>query len=174
MTRDLFKDIDSEVVQRTLHNIQNNLKEIVDKQFYHIKRHMNKDDIYLQRRIIYKGINTATSFYQMDTAEFKAICLKTLNNNWQEISNFLVSSANQCLVYSDYKNDSLGFGYIVNQQGVFENLHKVCVCIAKRDDLPYGLFIQSMYLIITDDIIPDTSVEWNCYKKVEKRSLNAI
>lgn len=163
-TINLFEGIDEKMVQRVLHNIRQNLDDLVEMYNCHIDKHANRDDEYLQNRILSGEVKMATSFYAMSEKEIKALCTKILEENWEDIQNFLTKPFNKYLAYFETE-EAIGFGYIIHKQGVYENLHKVCVSICKDERSPYGFAIESIYPFITRDIVPDKSIKWNCHPR---------
>lgn len=160
-TLDLFEGIDEEVIRKTMKRIHQNLEQVAI-QFCcnkHIRNHFACTDEFLQNRILIENKKFATSFYDDNTKELVKVFTEAMNHNWYLIKDFLRKETVDLIISWDFKK-SLGFGYMANTQGVFEDLHMVQVCIKKDENSDHGFIIASAYPTITKDIKPDKSVKW--------------
>ncbi len=156
-TRDLFEGISEDVIEKSLNNIKNNLHKI--RLSPHTKYHCGQTDEFLQNRIYDENKRHSTSFYTEDVKEIKDICIKTILANWDKVTNFLLGYFCSDAICLDF-HKALGFGYLSEIQGVFEDLHLVKVCLVKDECAPCGFVVSSVFPVITRDIKPDESVEW--------------
>lgn len=152
----LFEGIEDEIIQKSLQNIKENLHRVPCS---HFKYHCGQTDEFLQNRIYEENKRDATSFYTENMKEVRKICIETMRDNWDEVAGFLCCGFIDCSIQKDF-HKSLGFGYLAGVQGVFEDLHRVRVCLKKDEATPCGFRVTSVHLVITRDIQPDESVEW--------------
>lgn len=157
MRYNMFEGCSEQEVKRVLNNIKDNLQRLVFFKNKHILfRHVDCTDEYLQERILIENLHSATSFYSLKEA--KESILEAINYYWEtEIQEFLMSRTDRWVLTFDTKK-SIGYGYIKEVDGVFEDCHVVHVVLQKDDDYDLGFYPLTIYPIITRDLVVDTSV----------------
>lgn len=153
MRKNLFEGISDNEIKKTMANIYNNLDNIANSQknSHTFKKHSDKTDDYLKSRIENKKIHSSTSFYCADDA--KVASLMVIKHYWAEIENFLLGNMERIDFQLDLGNEhKIGFGYLDNVEGVFEDCHKVCIVLDKDEHSDWGFYILTAYPIITRDL----------------------
>lgn len=157
MRIDLFNGIPEEEVKHTLQNIHNNLVVFANHQIngHAFKKHVDKSDEYLQERLANTGLNASTAFYSASDA--KMACLEALKAKWHVVERFLLSPMDDVVIirYMMADNKSIGYGYKKGVEGVFEDLHAICIVLQKDDTLGYGFYIKTTYPMITSEMCPE-------------------
>ena len=156
MRKNLFEGLEQSVIDNTLNNIYANLEKIAkDKRNGHaFHRHADKDDDYLLNRIA-QGNTAATSYYDVDIA-IRAT-LAAIRKNWKSVTEFLQTNESEtCLEINASKG--IGYGYLKNVEGVFEDCHKAIIVLQKDENVPWGFYVKTSYPVITKDLVPDMSV----------------
>ena len=158
--------IKSEDVNMVLENIHQNLKYIVrhQSQSHTFIKHCNKDDEFLQRRILYGNATIATSFYNLKDAISCAEFI--LEYKWNVIQRFLLTSDEKLVLSYDF-HTPIGFGYVKGMPGCYEGLHKIFLILRKDEEESCGFHILTTYPIITEDIVADETIEWNYLENLE-------
>ena len=159
MRINLFDGIAVSEIELAMQNIHNNLRTIA---YHHANghafiEHSDKSDAYLQWRLNKKNLHSATSYYS--AKDTKECCLIALELHWEEIKSFLNSTEETLPLYVDLGVEaSIGYGYIKDVWGVFEDCHYFCVVLQKDENLGWGFRIVTTYPIITKDLIPDVTI----------------
>ena len=157
MRYDMFQDCSEQDVKRVLNNIKENLQKLVFFKNKHILfRHVDCTDEYLQERLVVENLHSATSYYTLKDA--KESILDAINYYWDtEIKEFLWSYEDRWVLTFDTKKP-VGYGYIRNRDGVFEDCHIVYVVLQKDDNYDLGFYPLTTYPIITKDLVIDTTI----------------
>lgn len=152
---DLWKGIAEDVVQNAMQNIHNNLAEIAKYETNHrnhtFSKHIDKDDEYLINRIE-NGCHSATSYYSEDIA--KNCINSVLYNKWHVVARFLLCKDEEIALYM-HISEGVGYGYLEDIEGVFEDCHLVCVVLEKDINKDWGFSVKTSYPIITRDLTPE-------------------
>jgi hypothetical protein len=84
-------------------------------------------------------------------------CLEALKAKWHVVERFLLSPMDDVVIirYMMADNKSIGYGYKKGVEGVFEDLHAICIVLQKDDTLGYGFYIKTTYPMITSEMCPE-------------------
>lgn len=143
---DLFKDIPNDVVEKTLDNIGNNLREI-GKLNQHIKtRHIGVSQEMLLARLETSDKEMVTTFEKASIAE-RVIQLLLKKDYSTKIRPWISLSYTDVLsVYGTF-NKIIGYGYKRKDNQLYL-LHSACLVLEKNIKLPWGIRVVTCYPVI--------------------------